>query len=116
MLRLARPGRKPMPPEFIDMIWDHFDEGTGRAVLALYRSADPEVLEAGGEHLDRLDCPALVVWGAQDPYISVDEGRFYEARLPRARLLALPEAGHWPWIDDPSVIATVTGFLAAPDG
>ncbi len=30
------------------MIWDHYDEGTARAVLALYRSADPEVLGGWG--------------------------------------------------------------------
>ena len=85
MLRLARPGHKPFPPEFVDMVWDHYDEGTGRAVLALYRSADPDVLAVAGEHLERLDCPALIVWGVEDPYLSVDEGRYYERRLPAGR-------------------------------
>jgi len=28
-------------------------------------------------------------------------------------LLVIPNAGHWPWLDAPSVIATATGFLGA---
>ena len=93
------------------MIWDHYDEGTARAVLALYRSAD-RILEAGGERLAAW-MPGPGRLGRQDPYISIDEGRFYESRLPSGRCVALDRAGHWPWIDDPSD-RPVTGFLAAP--
>jgi pimeloyl-ACP methyl ester carboxylesterase len=115
LLRLARPDRKPMPPEFVDMVWEDFDSGTGRAILRLYRSADPEVLEAAGEHLDRLDCPALVLWGKADPYISSADGRTFQRRLPRARFAEFDDAGHWPWIDRPEVIAEVVSFVDAPD-
>ena len=42
-LRRFLPG---MPEDFIDSIWDHYDHGTQRAILKLYRSAPPEVLAA----------------------------------------------------------------------
>ena len=45
--------------------------------------------------------PALVAWGMKDPYIPARFGREYAAALPRAELLELPDAGHWPWLDEP---------------
>jgi pimeloyl-ACP methyl ester carboxylesterase len=113
LLRLARPDRKPMPPQFLDEVFDHWDAGTSRAILALYRSADPEVLEAAGERLGSITCPALVVWGEGDPYISPADGRFFERALPGARFREVERAGHWPWIDRPDLIAEIAAFLAA---
>lgn len=113
LLRLARPGREPMPPELVEMILEHWDAGTSRAILALYRSADPAVLAAAGERLGEVRCPALVVWGDSDPYISVTDGRFFERRLPDARFRLVERAGHWPWIDRPELVGEVNRFLAA---
>src|SRR3954466_2085852 len=50
----------------IDEIWKHFDHGTQRAILRLYRSAPETELEAAGLGLDRITAPALVVWGGED--------------------------------------------------
>ncbi len=115
VLRQARAGHKPMPPAFVDMIWDHMDAGTRRAVLALYRSADPEVLGAAGSNLGELRGPALIVWAKEDPYISARYGRAYADVLPNAELVELEDAGHWPWIDRPEVIDRAVAFLE-PDG
>lgn len=112
LLRLARPGRRPMPPAMVERIWGDWDDGTRRAVLALYRSADPEVLEKAGARLGELTCPALVVWGVEDPYIGTDQGLWYSTVLPEAELLAVEDAGHWPWIDRPELIDRVVEFLA----
>lgn len=111
LLRLARPGRRPMPADFVDMVWSCWDAGSARAVLALYRSADSDVLEAAGENLGRLDCPALVLWGRHDPYISPHDGRFYERQLPQATFVELDRAGHWPWIDRPETVTEVVRFI-----
>jgi pimeloyl-ACP methyl ester carboxylesterase len=111
--REARPGREPMPDAWLDTVFDHFDQGTQRAILRLYRSAPPEVLAAAGARLARLTMPALVVWGQTDPYIPARFGRDFAQALPDAELLELDDAGHWPWFDRPDLIERVAGFLAA---
>lgn len=112
LLRLARPGRAPMPPEVVEMVLEHWDAGTSRAILALYRSADPGVLAAAGERLEEIRGPALVLWGEDDPYISAGDGRAFAARLPDARFQVVQGAGHWPWIDRPELVGEVNAFLA----
>jgi pimeloyl-ACP methyl ester carboxylesterase len=106
----ARPGS--MPPEFIDLVIDYWPSGTWPQALALYRSGDPEILAGAGYGLGRLECPALVVWGAKDPYIPARFGRAYAERLPNAELLELGDAGHWPWIDRPDLVGRTLDFLA----
>jgi pimeloyl-ACP methyl ester carboxylesterase len=110
-MRQARGDRSPMPPEFVDMVWRHWDRGTSRAVLSLYRHADPDRLAAAGKDLSGLTCPSLVVWGERDPYLSIRFAEDYAHVLPDSQLELIPGAGHWPWIDDPAVVDQVVGFL-----
>jgi pimeloyl-ACP methyl ester carboxylesterase len=106
----------PMPEAWLDSVIDHFDQGTQRAILRLYRSSPPEVLEAAGAQLGRLQMPALVLWGMQDPYIPASFGEAYAGALGKAELVELPDAGHWPWLDRPEVIGRVVDFLGAAPG
>jgi pimeloyl-ACP methyl ester carboxylesterase len=103
----------PLGEAWLDTVLDHFDQGTQRAILRLYRSSPPDVLAAAGADLNLLEMPALVVWGAQDPYIPARFGLEYARVLPNAELVELPDAGHIPWLDRPDVIGRVTEFLAA---
>lgn len=109
----ATPG--PMPDSWIDSVLAHFDQGTQRAILRLYRSSPPERLAAAGEHLGELGVPSLVVWGMRDPYIP---GRFAKAYADvlGAELLELPDAGHWAWLDRPDAIDRVIAFLGGASG
>ena len=107
----ARPG--PLPADLIESIWSDFDQGTQRAILRLYRSSPPEVLAAAGARLSELRAPALVLWGAQDPYIPTGFGHAYAERLPNARLRVVRTAGHWPWLDEPALVTEACGFLGA---
>jgi pimeloyl-ACP methyl ester carboxylesterase len=113
LLRQASGDRGPMPREFVDSIWDYRQRGSGRSVLELYRSADPDALAAAGARLGGVACPALVVWGQRDPYLGPEQGRGYAERLPNAQLLEVEGGGHWPWIDRPEVIDQVADFLDA---
>jgi pimeloyl-ACP methyl ester carboxylesterase len=108
----AAPG--PAPDEFIDSAWRHFDHGTQRAILKLYRSAPVSALAVAGERLGELRCPALVVWGADDPYIPPSFAQAYADALGGdTRVELLPGVRHWPWVDDPRVIDTISEFLTA---
>ncbi len=111
----ATPGS--MPGDFRASVMEHFDLGTQRAILRLYRSADPADLERAGARLGEIRCPALVVWGDRDPYIPPRFAEAYAAALGGpAQVLHLPDAGHWPWLDRPDLIDTVTAFLDATGG
>lgn len=103
----------PMAEAWLDSVMDHFDQGTQRAILRLYRSASSEELAAAGEELGSLAMPALVIWGMQDPFIPLRFGQAYASILPDAELLELPDAGHIPWLDRPDVLDSVAGFLGA---
>jgi pimeloyl-ACP methyl ester carboxylesterase len=109
-LRRFLPG---MPDDFIDSIWDHFDHGTQRAILKLYRSAPAASLPHAGERLGELRCPALVLWGAQDPYLPARFAHAYGDALGGETDVQVVEgANHWPWIDKPELVERVCGYLS----
>jgi pimeloyl-ACP methyl ester carboxylesterase len=100
-------------PERVAAIWDQFDQGTQRAILRLTRSATLDELAAAGSGLGTLTAPALVLWGEQDPWLDTSIGTTYAEVLPRAELDQVPDAGHWPWMDQPQVVDRVATFLEA---
>jgi pimeloyl-ACP methyl ester carboxylesterase len=111
-MRQARGDRSAMPAELVDSIWRHWNRGTSRAVLQLYRHADPDRLAAAGRDLDRLTCPALVLWGDRDPYLPARFAHGYARALPNAEAEIVSGGGHWPWIDDSAVVDRVLSFLS----
>jgi pimeloyl-ACP methyl ester carboxylesterase len=103
---------REVPAELVDHAWERFDHGTQRAILKLYRSAPPAVLDAAGAGLEAIAAPALVVWGDRDPYLPTEFAHAYAERLGRETRTEIVEgAGHWPWLDRPAVVETVTAFL-----
>ena len=112
-LRESRADWRRPDDEFVGMIWDHLDRGSRRAILELYRSADPEELAAAGSDLERLAAPGLVIWGEKDRYLPPRLAHAYAERLPDAEVVIEPNAGHWPWHERPEVVETVVRFLQA---
>jgi pimeloyl-ACP methyl ester carboxylesterase len=93
----------------------HFDQGTQRAILRLYRSAPEQTLAAAGLDLRLLAGPSLVLWGEQDPYIPAAFADSYAEALGNAKAERISGAGHWPWLDKPEIIERVCNFLDASD-
>lgn len=111
LMRQASGDRCPMPREFVDATWRHWDRGTSQATLALYRHANPDRLATAGQSLGRLTCPSLVVWGDRDPYFPNRFAEAYAQALPNSTLQRVPAAGHWPWIDDARAIDDILSFI-----
>lgn len=109
----ARASATPMPDAWLDSVMAHFDQGTQRAILRLYRSSPPETLARAGERLEQLDMPALVLWGLDDPYIPERFAGEYASVLPNSELVELKDAGHWWWFDRPDAIERVVEFMTA---
>jgi pimeloyl-ACP methyl ester carboxylesterase len=103
--------RRTMPRALADAAWPHFDQGTQRAILHLYRSSPEERLEQAGAGLRRITAPALVLWGDRDPHLPPRFADGYAAALGDARAEHLAGAGHWSWHDDPGVVDRVARFL-----
>jgi pimeloyl-ACP methyl ester carboxylesterase len=111
---LARREAGSLPREVVDAevdrVWKHFDHGTQRAILKLYRSAPESALAEAGRDLGRLGAPALVAWGDRDPYLPLRFGNDY-AGLLGADLHVAQGAGHWPWLEQPDLIERTAAFL-----
>ena len=112
-LRATKAVRPEHLDAFLDEVYPYFDHGTQRAILKLYRSAPPDVLERAGARLGEVKAPALVVWGDEDVYLPTEFAhRYAEALGGETRVEIVREAVHWIWLDQPATIDTITGFLA----
>jgi pimeloyl-ACP methyl ester carboxylesterase len=112
LLRHGNP--RGLPVEYVDQAFSNFDARTRRAVLRLYRNTRETngAMQDIANALRPLDLPAQVVWGAHDPYISVDFAERQCKVFPRAEVLILRDSGHWPFIDNPDAVArTIVPFL-----
>jgi pimeloyl-ACP methyl ester carboxylesterase len=90
-----------------DEVLRHFDHGTQRAILKLYRSARENLVA-----LQAITAPALVLWGERDRYLEPDwADRIAGALGGETRVEVVPEAGHWPWLDRPEILQTVQDFV-----
>jgi len=82
--------------------------GTRRAALAAIRT-DPTPyrgLEA------RVRVPTLVIWGERDRLLTAREAESVRSRIPGARLVLIPDAGHLPQRERPEAFAAaVSDFL-----
>jgi pimeloyl-ACP methyl ester carboxylesterase len=96
-----------------ETIWEQFDQGTQRAVLRLHRSASERQLAEAGVGLERLSMPTLVVCGEHDPWFPAAFGDRYRERLPnaQARVTRVPDAGHWPWLEQPRAAERIAEFV-----
>jgi pimeloyl-ACP methyl ester carboxylesterase len=93
----------PLPPDFVNRMYDNYDRGTRCALLRYYR----DMKDRGADTVGRAQAavlkkrvrPALVIWGDQDPYIPKDVAYRQDQAFPGAQVDIIKGAGHWPFVD-----------------
>lgn len=64
-------------------------------------------------HAPKVTAPTLVIHGEQDPRPLANARRLLDL-LPSATLAAIPDAGHSPWLENPTAVsARLSAFLSA---
>ena len=92
------------------------DPRARRAFLHTARS----IIDSSGQRVSATDrlylaegMPTLIVWGERDPMIPAAHGVAAHALIPHSRLELFPDAGHYPFDEDPERFAEVLrGFIA----
>lgn len=70
---------------------------------------------AGCADLPQIKAPTLVIAGEGDPLIPAENSRLIASRIPGARLVLLPDASHFFWIEKPQETAdALIGFFGGP--
>lgn len=59
--------------------------------------------------LGAVGAETLVLWGGRDPLVPLRTGKVLAARLPRARLRVIEEAGHTPMLEAPAAFRAALG-------
>ncbi len=72
-------------------------------ILALYRSA-VDIGEEWQPDLERIEVPAMVIWGREDPYVPLEFGAALAERM-KGELVVL-DCGHWWPFERPEETAT----------
>ena len=115
-LSLKHGNPRGLPGEYFNEMYDNFDAGTRQAVLKLYRNSSDlaPMIDGWAAALAPRRLPALVIWGAQDPYVPVRFAEVQRQYFDVKQVLRLEDSGHWPMIDNPAAVReAVVPFLRA---
>jgi len=95
----------------LDEYWKGLaDDARKRNALELYRSGDFEKL--AGYRLADLNVPVLLLWGATDEFAPIAGAHRFQRELPDTELVAIEDAGHFVWDEQPEACcAALTAFL-----
>jgi pimeloyl-ACP methyl ester carboxylesterase len=110
---IAGAAHRPLAPAAGDMLCAPWLGAAGQA--AFYRQiaqADQRYTDEIEPRYGRINLPVLVVWGTEDRWIPVDQGRRLADLVPGAELRLVPEAGHLIQLDAPEALtATLQRWL-----
>ena len=112
MFRLLtnRGQKRKLPRAYLDHLYDeNFTRPTRRVILKYYRATRDAAGIAARQAaaVVQHDIPALVLWGARDPYLGIELAEAQREAFPSARIVVFEDSGHWPFVDDPERTAGV---------
>jgi pimeloyl-ACP methyl ester carboxylesterase len=100
--------RAPMDEDAVGAIWDSMDEAGGVRQMheLLHYIADRREHEVRWRAaLEGSDLPTAFVWGDLDPVSGAHMIARVEERIPSAKIVRMPDIGHWPPLEAPHEVA-----------
>jgi pimeloyl-ACP methyl ester carboxylesterase len=86
---------------------DYEQAGTMRPTLARLVEEDVRPL------LPQIKAPTLLLWGGEDKETPLRDAVIIQRAIKNSQLRIIPEAGHFPFLDQPALVAQLIGeFLA----
>ncbi|MEZ5700980.1 MAG: alpha/beta hydrolase [Burkholderiaceae bacterium] len=106
----------PMLRERDGRWWLHYDPALAEPFKALTAAEDGEALAKAGEATlwglyDAIECPTLLLRGAESDLLSRDTAKEMGLRGPRARCIEFEGVGHAPTLVTPDQIDAIRDFL-----
>jgi valacyclovir hydrolase len=107
----------PVFPGYRDYLITNYGEDIARATTQSFANAIEEIVAAGGDILrgraDQITCPAMLLVGETDPFVSKPQIDDLAARMQRASAIEVEAAGHGIHEDRSEwFMKTVTDWLA----
>jgi pimeloyl-ACP methyl ester carboxylesterase len=102
IMRLYEPR---LPASVVDRWRRDYDLGSRRAVLRFYHATPAAAGERLRADLRALDLPALVLWGAEDRFVPVEQAERQRESFPSAEVFVLEQSGHYPQLSAPARVA-----------
>ena len=101
--------------ELVDMFWETSRLPGNRKALAQASIRDRELDKV--DLIWKIRAPTLLIWGAEDSFTPVQSLSEFERRLEGEKTLVLPDVGHLPMIEAPTLVgSSVSEFLAGTIG
>jgi pimeloyl-ACP methyl ester carboxylesterase len=98
----------------LDETWRSFASLEEPAARRAFIQTVRGVMDLGGQRVSATErlylaegLPTLIVWGEKDPLIPVRHAHEAHERMAGSRLEIFPDAGHFPYRDDPERFASV---------
>ncbi len=103
-----------VPPSAVDAYYYPMrTNGAMNAVLARLRGFSDEE-KAADLRIPELDLPTLIIWGAEDTWVEVENAHRFHRDIRNSNLHIIPECGHLPQEEKPiEFTVAVLGFMSA---
>ena len=110
---ISSAGPRPLPPETMALYAEPWFSPLGQP--AFWRQMgqfDDRYTDDVDAMYQRIRCPVMILWGEQDRWIPVEDGRRLATMIPGSILQIVPDAGHMVQEDAPeAIVAALLGFL-----
>jgi len=106
---------EPMDEEVLRSFVDPLakDAGVRRDGMRFAGGADSRDTLAAAAKLPRLEIPALLAWGVDDPFFTLEDARRLADLIPDSKLVEIPGAKTFTSLDKPIEVADAIGAFVA---